>query len=74
MQITVDISEDLIARAAELGLTPEAYIRDLFSREQSAESLWQREAERRAGEIDKSRTKLVSWEEIELRLRSRIAG
>jgi len=34
MQITVEISEEFAARAANLGLTPEAYARELLSGEQ----------------------------------------
>jgi Putative addiction module component len=74
MQITVEISEEFAAKAAGLGLTPEAYAHELLSAEQSAESAWEAEALRRANAIDAGEAQLIPWEQIESRLRSRIAG
>lgn len=74
MQVTVEIPEELAARAAQLGLTPEAYVHDLLVRDIAQEGAWIQEAQRRAEAIDSDAAKVVSWEEIEARLRSRIAG
>ncbi len=74
MQILVALSADFAARAAALGLTPEAYAHDLLAQDPSADALWQIEAIRRSAEIDEGRAELISWEKIESRLRSRIAG
>jgi hypothetical protein len=78
MQISIEISEEQLARATELGLTPEAYVHDLLSQATALDSAnevaWVKEAERRAGSLDAGSTKVVAWEEIEARLRSRIAG
>ena len=74
MQITVDISEDFAALAAELGLSPEAYAHDLLGAGRSADSEWEAEALQRANEIDAGRAQLVPWEAIEARLRSQITG
>jgi len=70
MQITVDISEDFAARAAEMGLSPEAYAQELLGMGYPGDSEWEAEAPRRAGEIDAGRGQLVPWEAIEARLRS----
>jgi hypothetical protein len=74
MQITVEISEEFAAKAADLGLTPEAYAHELLSGEQTVESSWEAEALRRASAIDAGEAQLIPWEQIESRLRSRIAG
>jgi hypothetical protein len=74
MQITVDISEDFAARAAERGLSPEAYACEILGTGSQADSEWEAEAMRRANEIDVGRAQLVPWESIEARLRSLVAG
>lgn len=74
MQITVEISDQEAARAAELGLTPEAYIRDLLTRDSIQESEWITEVMRRSEAIDVGSAKVIAWEEIEARLRSRLAS
>lgn len=77
MQITIEISEEQAARAAELGLTPEAYVRDLLSRNASQdewEGAWIEEAKQRSTALDNASAKAIAWEEIESRLRARIAG
>ena len=74
MQITVDISEDFAVRAAELGLSPEAFAHELLGAGRSTDSEWEAEALQRAAQIDADKTQLVPWEAIEARLRSRITG
>jgi len=74
MQITVEITDEEAARAADLGLTPEAYVRDLLVRDTLIERSWAAEASRRGAELDEGRTQTVSWEQIEARLRSRVAS
>jgi hypothetical protein len=74
MQITVEISEEFAARAADLGTSPEAYAHELLDGESATQVLWETEALRRTGEIDAGQAKLIPWDQIESRLRSRIAG
>jgi hypothetical protein len=77
MLITVEISEQFAARAADRGLTPQAYAEELLSKAEADGSFdadWIAEAERRADQIDSGNASLVSWEEIEQRLRKRIAS
>ena len=74
MQITVEISDQFATEAAELGLTPEVYASELLSDGRSNDALWEAEALRRANGIDTGQTTLVAWEQIESRLRARIAG
>jgi putative addiction module component (TIGR02574 family) len=73
MQITVEISEEFAARAANLGLTPEAYAREVLTAEITADATWEAEALRRAGEIDSGQATPIPWEQIESRLRSRVS-
>lgn len=75
--ITVEISEQFAARAADLGLTPEAYAREILTSmesDQAIEADWIAEAERRAAAVDAGKATLASWEQIEQRLRQRIAS
>ncbi|MFC5863484.1 addiction module protein [Acidicapsa dinghuensis] len=77
MLITVEISEQFAARAADLGLSPEAYALEILAATASNEAIeagWITEAERRAADIDSGKVTLTSWEQIEQRLRQRIAS
>ena len=86
MRITVEISEDFAAQAAQLGISPEAYAselllganRDEANRDEAnrdeIDPAWESEALRRAAEMDSGNSQPVLWEQIQSRLHARIAG
>jgi putative addiction module component (TIGR02574 family) len=74
MEITVKVPEEFGALAAELGLSAEAYAEQLLETAQAVDAAWTAEAVRRAEAIDAGTAAVVPWEQMEARMRARLAS